>query len=210
MAHLEKQKMGDFSKRIKRDWENQPLAILTGIAGLVLIPISYFASNLATTSILAPTFKSLAIFILVNVVFALACRVFFSKSLVVLLCVSITFACASFALFSLWEKAALIKTSAVTPQAINGPLIDLTYWSVFLVFLAANADKGIGTIIDTWGSMKSAETMLGKKNEDGVTFLELLIVVALWGSFLSGGQQRVFDALVFERAPIANSKVVAD
>jgi hypothetical protein len=117
--------------------------------------------------------------------------------------------CVCVVFFSVWEKQQILNTSTVTSKAFEGPLIDLSYWIVFLVFLMANASKAIERIYDTWGKTETIDEKTKLKSERGVSVLELIIFVAIWGSFLSGGQQRILDTFVFEgvKKPVVDSTI---
>jgi hypothetical protein len=52
--------------------------------------------------------------------------------------------------------------------------------------------------VRTYGATEVTNAQTGEKSENGVKFIELLIVTAIWGSFLSGAQQRILEIFVFE------------
>lgn len=199
-------------KKLKDDWERQPLAIILQ-ASAIFIAIAIFTygaspsssvSGSATTQtgISSGAHQSIAILLLLTPVFAALCRPFFARTVIGGFFVSIVLAALCILVFSLSEKKALIHNSTISPDRFRGPLIDLVYWSTFLIFMATIAGPAIKRIIDTRGQRSDATE--GDEGETaGVTPIELFILAAVWGSFLSGAQQRILGAFVFERTVVS-------
>ncbi len=190
--------MNDLAKRLSDDWKNQPLSISLTVVALIVSVVLSQGKDWQLGPNLTPTISSFAIYLALISTCALFCRVFFSKSLIALFSISIVLASCCMVLFSTWEKEHLLKSSRVTEFAYQGPIIDLIYWAAFLVFLTVCAGSAISRIVRTYGSTEITNAQTGEKSESGVTFIELLIVAAIWGSFLSGAQQRILEIFVFE------------
>lgn len=195
--------MHKFWKLIREDWERQPLAIIAqatsivlaigfAISGSIAAPssggFSYSGSGAAT---------ALAVTVLVSSVGATACRSVFKSTVIGGFMASLILASSSILLFSQMATNSLIRTSVYVDRNYEGPLIDIAYWAVFCVFAAVCAAPAITRILATWGELRS-EAAVGER---GVAPIELIIFAMIWGWCLSGSQQRIIGAFVFDRVP---------
>ena len=188
--------------RIVKDWENQPLAII-GQAVSIAVALSLTALGAASASLrlsavqpLTDASYALAVTVLTASISAGISRYGFRNSFITGFCLSLTLASACLLLFSVLGSPYLIKTTKLVRGSYDGPLMDIGYWAVFLVFLVACSSAGIDRLVLSSQALKSSKED-DQKQERGVTVLEVTIVAFIWGACLSGVQQKVVAAFVF-------------
>lgn len=195
--------------RIKEDWKRQPLAIIGQGASLA------FAVAIATWgSVSTPVPRgvahsvsgasaALAVMVLASSLLATACRPTFHKTVIPGFFAALVLASGCLLFFSQSASQQLVETTAYIENRYEGPLVDIAYWCVFSVFVAICAAPAINRIFTTWGEMRSSQSEQPDR-ERGVAPIELLLFAAAWGFCLSGLQQKILGAFVFEQPPRAN------
>jgi hypothetical protein len=196
--------------RIKRDWTRQPLAILPQITSIfAAIGIAAFGALASPVTIGPPDplagvaaegSTKLAISLLLASLLATISGAVFKRTIVGGFFCSLLLASFCILIFSLSGKATLTKTSVLSDSAYKGPLIDLTYWAVFSIFVAICAGPAMRRITATWGQITS-KSENGTVTKLGVAPIEFVIFAVIWGWSLSGAQQRIVGAFVFEQPP---------
>lgn len=196
--------------RVKRDWRRQPLAILTQITSIIVaIGIAAFGAIASPVTIGSPGSVSgvvadgsihLAISLLIASLLATISGAVFNRTVIGGFFCSLLLASLCVLVFSLSGRVTLTKTSIASEGAYVGPLIDLTYWAVFSIFVSICAAPAMRRITATWGQMTSRSED-GTVTKLGVAPFEFLIVATIWGWSLSGAQQRIIGAFVFEQPP---------
>jgi hypothetical protein len=191
--------------RIIRDWENQPLAII-GQALSIVIAVSLAVWGAPAASPKMAAFKPLAdasYALAITVMMASLCagisRYGFRKSFVAGFCLSLILASACLLLFAIVGGPHLAKTSRLIRGSYDGPLMDMGYWAVFLVFVVVCSSAAVNRMVLSSQNLKSAKE--DEPQDRGVTVLEVLIVVLIWGACLSGVQQKIVAAFVFQTPP---------
>lgn len=199
--------------RIVRDWENQPLAIIgqaLSIGVAVLLTVWGASSASIKTSAVQPLADAsfaLAVTVLAASISAGVSRYSFRKSFVAGFCLSLTLASACLLLFSMLGAPYLKKTSKLIQGSYDGPLMDIGYWAVFLIFLAACSSVAINRMALSFQSLKSPKGEIDEQDR-GVTVIEVAIAALVWGACLSGVQQKIIAAFVFQTPPNVENKTV--
>lgn len=192
--------------RIVKDWENQPLAIIGQVLSLAL------AVFLAVWSSPSTSFKPAAVQPLADASFALAMTVLaasmcaqisrygFRKGFVAGFCLSLILSSACLLLFAVLSAPYLAKTTKIVHGSYDGALMDVGYWAVFLIYAVTCTSSAIDSMISASRRLKSAKG--ADEEERGVTVLEVAIVAFVWGACLSGVQQKIVAAFVFQSPPV--------
>ncbi|WP_428969183.1 hypothetical protein ACQR50_16805 [Sphingomonas sp. Xoc002] len=170
--------------RIIRDWENQPLAII-GQALSIIIALSlalWGAPNAlpkpASAQPLADASYALAITVLIASASAGVSRYGFRKSFVAGFCLSLILASACLLIFAILGAPYLAKTSRLIQGSYDGPLMDVGYWTVFLIFVVVCSSTAVNRMVLSSQNLKPAKE--GDQQDRGVTVFEVLIAAFIW------------------------------
>ncbi|MGN7159129.1 hypothetical protein [Sphingomonas sp. SAFR-052] len=186
--------------RMKQDWERQPAAIFAqcisiGLAiGLAawgsVVPPSGGGFKYSASSASIP----LALLVTGASVTATLCRPIFRKTVVGGFSIALVLASACMLIFAQIAAEPLVKSTRYVNGSYNGSLLDIAYWTVFLIYIAVCSQPATERIAATWGKTKSED---GK--EHGVSLAELSVFALAWGWCLSGAQQRIIGAFVVQQ-----------
>lgn len=185
---------------MKQDWGRQPAAIFAQCISICLavglaawgsaVPPSGGGLKYSASSASIP----LALLVTGASVTATLCRPIFRKTVVGGFSIALVLASACMLVFAQIAAEPIVKTTRYTNGNYIGPLIDIAYWAVFLLYAAICSQPATERIAATWGKTKSDD---GK--EHGVSLAELALFALTWGWCLSGAQQRIVGAFVVQR-----------
>ncbi|MEJ8630800.1 hypothetical protein P0F65_14820 [Sphingomonas sp. I4] len=148
---------------------------------------------------LADASYALAITVLIASASAGISQYGFRKGFVAGFCLSLILASACLLVFTILGAPYLARTSKLIRGSYDGPLMDVGYWAVFLVFVTVCSSAAINRIALSSQNLEPAKQ--GDLQGRGVTVLEVLIVTLIWGACLSGVQQKLIAAFVFQMPP---------
>lgn len=195
-----------FMEKIAADWNNQPLAILTQVAGVAIATTTPFLLSLSLPSYSTTHFALPAASVAISISMAAAlilatfCRLVFKATVIGGFFVSLILAAICLMVASVGERPLLIKTTVYSNGTYQGPLVDLIYWSIYSEFVAICCVPAMSRIVATWGQMSTTDES-GTRQKLGVAPFEFLIFAAVWGWALSGAQQKIIGAFIFQQPP---------
>lgn len=185
---------------MKQDWRRQPAAIFAQCISICLavglaawgsaVPPSGGGLQYSASSASIP----LALLVTVASVTATLCRPIFRKTVVGGFSIALILASACMLVFGQIAAEPIIKTTRYVNGNYSGPLLDIVYWAVFLLYAAICSQPATERIAATWGKAKSDDG-----TEHGVSLAEFAIFALAWGWCLSGAQQRIVGVFVAEQ-----------
>lgn len=186
---------------IRRDWAAQPLAIISQWSGLLLALLLYFLGKTSFQHstplglVFSGSIIGLSVAISLAVFFGTISRYVIKRSVISGFMVSLITACVCVYLAMSLQIDLLIKTTKFKDDVFVGPIVNLTYWTIFGVYVAIRSSSSISRLGATWGQL-TTETANGSLSKLGVAPFEILIFAAVWGRCLSYAQQQILMVLV--------------